>query len=78
MRVPLPEPEGPEMTISLAIAVLRCAGQSASMSSNSLRCRGVSPLTVLEELTRQRSRSLLAFTRPYLGAASTRSSTLAV
>jgi hypothetical protein len=78
MRVPFPEPEGPEMTISLEMAVLRCCGQSANMSSNSLRCRGVSPLTVLEELTRHRSRSLLAFTRPYLGAARTRSRTLAV
>ncbi len=43
------------------------AGQSPSISSSSLRWRGVSPFTVLEELTRHRSRSLLALTRPYFG-----------
>jgi hypothetical protein len=38
MRVPLPAPEGPEMTMSLAIAAPRMrVGQSPSMSSSSLR-----------------------------------------
>lgn len=77
--MPLPAPEGPEMTMILPMTVLETsAGQSPNISSSSLRWRGVSPFTVFEELTRQRSKSLLALTRPYLGTANTRSRTLAV
>jgi len=63
---------------SMSKRVLRGEGQLLSISSSSLRWRGVRPFTVLDELTRHRSSNLLALTRPYLGTARTRSSTLAV
>ena len=77
MSVPLPAPDGPEMTNSLGRrAPRRLSGSSSATSS--ARWRSERPPTVFDWLIRHWFRQRVAFTRPNFGTASSMSKTFAV
>ena len=71
--MPLPTPDGPVMT-----KTLDTASSGASMETSSVRWRCERPPIVFDGEMRQCWRTLLTFTRPYLGTARSMSNTLAV
>src|SRR3954453_19461350 len=75
MSVPLPTPEGPVITKTLAT---REGAQRRSIETSSVRWRCERPPIVLLGEMRHCTSTLLTFTRPYLGTARSMSNTLAV
>ena len=75
ISVPLPTPEGPVMTKTVA---KRASASGAAWTTSSVRWRCERPPIVLLGEIRHWTRTLLTFTRPYFGTASSMSKTLAV
>src|SRR4051812_44278321 len=78
ISVPLPTPDGPVMTKTRATASAAARGYRRSWPTSSLRWRWDNPPIVLLGEMRHCCRTLLTFTRPYLGTARSMSKTFAV